>query len=286
MFVKEMAEKEKASLYDTMKNYIDDPVFKGSGAVGFVGVIEKMRKLAETAQVSELLQKLLIETGYERYVRESGEMERLDNVTELIRSIVELETEFGETMTLSTFLQEVSLNKDNDEDESKDCVKIMTTHISKGLEFPIVIVAGMSEKIFPSARALEERREKALEEERRLCYVAMTRAMKRLILTESEGVGFQGNIKTPSRFLFDIDDKYITRIGNISDEIMAELSRQAVIRRPSYYNRFEIGEKVKHKVFGEGVVEAMDEAARSYSIRFINGIKPIRFDFQGLSKNI
>ncbi len=283
-FIRAQADKDNASMYDTMKKYIDNPVFKGSGAREFVRVIESMRKYAETAQVSELLQKLLIDTKYEQYIRESGEMDRLDNVSELARSIVTLEGEYGELLTLGAFLQDVSLNRDMEDDDKKDCVKIMTTHIAKGLEFHTVIIAGLSEKIFPSARALEERREDALEEERRLCYVAMTRAKKRLYMTESEGLGFRGYMKTPSRFLFDIDNKNINRIGSISDYIMEEHALQTVIRKPSANTHLEVGTAVKHKVFGEGVIESADENTKTYIIRFLGGTKPIRFDYQGLSQ--
>ena len=285
LFLKAHAERENASLYDTLKKYIGDPIFKGSGAEKFVEVIEEMREQADTVQVSELLQQLLIETGYEQYVRESGEMERLDNVAELIRSIVALETEYGEMLTVSTFLQEISLNRDTeDEEEQKDRVKIMTTHIAKGLEFHTVFVVGLSEKIFPSGRALEERLQKALEEERRLCYVAMTRAKEQLYLTESEGVGVKGYMKTPSRFLFDIDDRYITRIGKISDEIMKDHKWQIVIRNPYKDDPFPVGTEVKHKFFGEGVVESLDFNTRTYDVRFLTGIKPIRFDFKNMWK--
>ena len=195
-----------------------------------------------------------------------------------------LETDYGEPLTLTTFLQDVSLHRDVEEDEKKDCVKIMTAHTAKGLEFHTVIVAGMSEKTFPSARALEERREDALEEERRLAYVAMTRAKQRLFMTESEGFGFRGYSKTPSRFLFDINDEHISRIGLISEEIMAEHALQTVIRKPSANNHLNVGDRVKHKAFGEGVIEEVDELTKTYTIRFLNGIKPIRFDYQGLSQ--
>jgi DNA helicase-2/ATP-dependent DNA helicase PcrA len=283
-FIRAQAEADNAAMYNTLKKHIDDPVFKGTGARKFVNVIESMKEYAETAQVSELLQKLLLETGYEQYIRESGEMDRLDNVSELARSIVTMETEYGEPLTLSAFLQDVSLNRDADEDDSKDCVKIMTSHIAKGLEFHTVIITGLSEKIFPSARALEERREDALEEERRLCYVAMTRAKKRLYMTESEGFGFRGYMKTPSRFLFDIGSEYITRIGYISEDIMEEHALQTVIRKPSAAGHLTAGTTVKHKVFGEGVIESIDENTKTYTIRFLMGIKPIRFDYQGLSQ--
>ena len=281
-FLRERAEKENISLYDALKKYVDDPVFKGTGAARFARVIEDMRERSETAQVSELLQKLLIDTGYEKYIRESGEMERLDNVSELIRSIVALETEYGETLTLPVFLREVSLERDTDEDDTKDRVKIMTAHIAKGLEFHTVIVAGLSEKIFPSGRALEERLNKALEEERRLCYVAMTRARQRLIMTESEGVGIKGYTKTPSRFLFDIGDQYITRIGSIGKDIMEEHAAQTVMRNPYADEHFPVGTAVKHKVFGEGVIESLDVNTRTYMVRFLIGVKPIRFEFKNL----
>jgi DNA helicase-2/ATP-dependent DNA helicase PcrA len=211
-------------------------------------------------------------------------MDRLDNVSELLRSIVALETDYGEPLNLVTFLQDVSLHRDLEDDDKKDCVKIMTAHTAKGLEFHTVIVAGMSEKIFPSARALEERREEALEEERRLAYVAMTRAKQKLYITESEGFGFRGYTKTPSRFLFDIGNEFITRIGQISDEIMEEHTAQTVMRKPSVYNHLEVGDRVKHKVFGEGVIEGLDENVKTYTIRFLTGVKPIRFDYQGLSQ--
>ena len=109
-FIRAQAEADNATMYDTLKKHIDNPVFKGSGAKEFVRVIENIKEYAETAQVSELLQRLLLETGYEQYIRESGEMDRLDNVSELARSIVTLETEYGEPLTLSAFLQDVSLH--------------------------------------------------------------------------------------------------------------------------------------------------------------------------------
>jgi len=283
-FLKMHAEQEKLSMYQTLKKHIKDPIFKGTGAIAFLQVIENMKKIAETASISELLQKLLIDSKYELYIRESGDMDRLDNVSELTRAIIAMEKEFGETLTLSAFLQDVSLNKDNDEDNSKDNIKIMTAHTSKGLEFDIVFIMGLSDSIFPSARAIEERREKALEEERRLQYVSMTRAKKRLYMTESEGIGFKGYTKVPSRFLFDIADNLIKRIGNINENIMDEYRLQIKDKHVQGVARFEIGSQVKHKVFGEGIVEQINADTKTYLIRFMQGNKPISFDYQGLSQ--
>ena len=282
-YLRGKAAESGATLYETLKAHAEDPFLRDANMRRFVRVIEEAREAADSMQVSELLQKLLIDTDYEKYIRESGEMDRLDNVSELVRSIVALENDYGEPLTLSVFLQDVSLQREVEE-EKPDCVRIMTAHTAKGLEFDTVIIAGMSEKTFPSARALEERREDALEEERRLAYVAMTRAKKRLFMTESEGFGFRGYSRTPSRFLFEIGEGHIIRLGSISDEIMEEHALQTVMRRPDAANLLEIGERVKHKSFGEGVVEDFDENTKTYSIRFLNGIKPIRHDYQGLSR--
>jgi DNA helicase-2/ATP-dependent DNA helicase PcrA len=283
-FLRKCAAEEGITLYEALKRNAETPAMRDNGAKNFLRVIEEAKSVADTLQVSELLQKLLIDTNYEQYIRESGEMERLDNVSELLRSIVVLENEYGEPLTLPVFLQDVSLHRDIEEDEKKDNVKIMTAHTAKGLEFHTVIIAGMSEKTFPSARALEERHEDALEEERRLAYVAMTRAKQRLYMTESEGFGFRGYSKTPSRFLFDINNEHITRIGFINEHIMKEHATQTVIRKPSAFNLFAIGERVKHKAFGEGIIETLDENTKTYTIRFLNGLKPIRFDYLGLSR--
>ena len=283
-FLQARADNEGIGLYEMLKKYLHDPTFKGTGAETFVRAIEEARALADTAPVSEVLQRLLIDTGYTQYIRESGEMERLDNIAELVRSIVTAEAEYGDTLTLSTFIQSISLNRDiaEDENEKSDKVRIMTAHIAKGLEFPIVFVVGLTEKVFPSGRALEERLHKALEEERRLCYVAMTRAKQQLYLTESEGLGARGIAKTPSRFLFDIDDTHITRIGHIRSEIMEEHAIQTLLRNPRTDDRFPVGTAVKHKIFGEGIVEALDERTQVYTVRFLIGIKPIRFDFRNM----
>ena len=283
-FLTAHAESSGAPLYETLKAHIGDPTFKGTGAQAFVQIIENMRAVADVLQISELLQRLLLDTGYEQYIRESGEMDRLDNVAELARSIGKLESDYGEPLPLASFLQDVSLDRTVEEDESKDSVRLMTAHISKGLEFHTIIIAGFSEKAFPSARALEERREEALEEERRLAYVAMTRARKRLYMTESEGIGFRGYMKTPSRFLLEINDANITRIGHISEEIMDEHEWQTVLRKPSGVTHLPAGTAVKHKAFGEGVIESLDENTKTYMIRFLIGTKPIRFDYQGLSQ--
>lgn len=130
-------------------------------------------------------------------------------------------------------------------------------HQAKGLEFPYVFVCGMSEGIFPSYRALQERKMAALEEERRLMYVAVTRAEKALFLTESEGynISFSGD-KYPSRFLMEIDSSLITVKGDIDPYLITCSRRMASEMDKTFEEKpsaaFEIGDTVIHKIFGVG----------------------------------
>jgi len=283
-FLRERAEVDRIPLYDAMKKYIDNPVFRNSGARDFIAAIENLRELSETLPVSELLQRLLIETKYELYIRESGDMERLDNVTELLRSIVTMEQEYGEHLSLVTFLQNVTLFGDIEMEEKNNNVKLMTIHTAKGLEFDNVFVVGLTDGIFPSARAMEERKADALEEERRLAFVAVTRARKRLFLTESEGFGVKGYSKVPSRFIFNIDRELLNCIGEIPEDVMAKYALQVKeYDEPEVkIETYEVGMQIRHKVFGEGIVEEVDETRKTYYIRFVNGVKPIKFDYNGL----
>jgi len=277
------AAQNSVSLYDALKANCESDTFKGCKAKEFVATIEKLREKAEELSVSELLQHIIKDTGYELYIRESGDIDRLDNVTELLRSIVAQETEFGEHLSLSAFLQNITLLRDSDVEDASDRVKIMTIHTSKGLEFDNVFLVGLTEGSFPSARSLEERKNEALEEERRLCFVAVTRAKKRLYLTESEGFGAKGFSKVPSRFLFDIDKSLLEQIGVIPDGIKAEYMMIARKFDKTDTEVYKVGDQVRHKIFGEGIIEEVDERTKTYYIRFVNGTKPINFDYTGLS---
>lgn len=277
------AQEHNTSLFDALRALCDTDAFRGSGAKAFLDVIDGLRAQMDVLPVSELLQSLLLASGYELYIRESGDIERLDNVSELIRSIVTQEAEFGEHLPLCAFLQQMSLLTDADTEDKNDCVKLMTIHASKGLEFERVFLVGMTEGIFPSARSLEERRGEALEEERRLCFVAMTRARKKLYLTESEGFGVKGFSKVPSRFLSDIDPSLYDTVGVVPAELKAEQQVQKKHFDRADAEIHSVGDQLRHKSFGEGIVESVDEKTRTYFIRFVNGVRPISFDYPGLS---
>jgi DNA helicase-2/ATP-dependent DNA helicase PcrA len=206
-------------------------------------------------------------------------MERLDNLTECKRAVWEREQSWGEFYSVETYLQQVSLESDREADEDADKVKLMTIHASKGLEFPVCFVCGFSEGIFPSGRTLEERKDAGLEEERRLCFVALTRAMRRLYLTESEGTTADSThrAKRPSRFLYDIGENNYQRIGVIPKEL-AETSEEAAPSAAS--SALSIGAVVHHPVFGRGTVVEVDNGKRVYYILFESGARrPVSMDY-------
>ena len=195
---------KRPSLFSVLKNHLGDGLFKSSGAAAFVSFVENMRAASDCLKLSELVARVTEDSGYEKYIRELGDEERLDNLAEFKRIASEFESNYGEELTLAEFLQQIALQSAEDEEKSRDAVKLMTIHASKGLEFANVFLVGLSEGIFPSSKTIEERKKLGLEEERRLCYVAITRARQRLFLMDAEGFSPNGNKKLPSRFLTEI----------------------------------------------------------------------------------
>lgn len=277
--LKALAAEEHAALYPTLRAHLSDPLFARSGAPDFVALIDDLRAKADATPVSDLMQEVLDRSGYERYIREQGSMERLDNLAECKRSVWEREQNYGEFYSLAVYLQEAALESDRDADEDADRVKLMTIHASKGLEFPAVFVCGLTEGIFPSGRTLEERKDAGLEEERRLCFVAVTRAMRRLYLTESEGTGSDRQTKRPSRFLADIGEENFTRIGTVPKELAAPSAAAADPFVPGA--PLGVGSPVEHPIFGRGVVEEIDPAKGVYYILFEKTMsrRPVSMDY-------
>ncbi len=168
--------KNTTALYDILKDCLDRDMFKGSSVNKFVDFIENIRINQKHMRITEIVNTVCNESGYENYIRALGDEERLDNLMEFKRIADEFEKNFGEDLTLEEFLQQLSLQSSENEETSKEAVKLMTIHSAKGLEFPVVFIVGFTEGIFPSSKTIEERKEAGLEEERRLCYVAITRA--------------------------------------------------------------------------------------------------------------
>ncbi|MBQ9766082.1 MAG: UvrD-helicase domain-containing protein [Lachnospiraceae bacterium] len=283
-------QKNDMSYYQTLKEHINDSAFANSGAREFVNIIENIRNHINELKVTEIVEKVCSDSGYEKYIRELGDMERFENLSEFKRIATEYERNLGEEVSLKEFINQISLQSEDDGDESCDMVKMMTIHSSKGLEFPYVFVLGFSEGIFPSAKTIEERKKLGLEEERRLCYVAITRAEKRLFLLDSEGYNQNGKEKYPSRFLKEIGEDNYIRVGNISRELQENANRYAtqLFEETPDTSVKAVNDKVTHPAFGEGTILGYGKNKGSYLIRFdkLQSEREISVDFFNRKREI
>lgn len=263
-------------------------------------IIKELKDLSYTETASYIVQTLIDKIKYIDYIKEnySDAETRIENIDEFKNSILELENVVGE-LRLNEYLENVSLISATDDlEEKSDYVKLMTIHNSKGLEFPIVFLVGFENEIFPGSRAMFE--EKEMEEERRLCYVALTRAEKKLYLSHAtiRFVYGQDRLSTPSVFLKEIPEKLLDidvkkeRLyfaDDYSDEIKAyennrkfekkktEINTKNTIKIPDNTKEvldtlgFKVGDKVKHKKFGLGVIKNID--AKKIYIQYVDGTK-------------
>jgi DNA helicase-2/ATP-dependent DNA helicase PcrA len=283
--IKKLAEQNGTSYFET----IEENSLNRQSAIEFVSMIKEFRKRKDEVIVSDLVQEILDKTGLIDKYRSDGDEERLDNIKELQNSIIALENDDVEKLTLENYLQEIALYTDMDVDDGKnDRVKLMTIHTSKGLEFPYVFLCGFTDGVLPSYMSMKERR---LEEERRLTYVAITRAEKAFYMTESEGYNFQtGMNKYPSRFLWEIKDNLYVRQGILPQEFINEAKNQIEFEHDLLNLQpipvLEVGDIVSFSAWGKGKVLEKDDEKNVYMIDFekIYGVRPIRFDWRGLKK--
>ena len=211
--VAELAAEQGASLYEIVRNADLFPALKTASAklVKFADLIDNLRKAGGTLALPEFYDEVLNQTGYVKALEDKNDMEsrgRIENVQELKSNILGFLEQDPEDATLSGFLNEIALYTDLDSVEADDnCVTMMTIHSAKGLEFPVVYVVGMEEGIFPGSSAMYD--EEELEEERRLCYVAMTRAREKLVMTNARQRMLYGRTSAnkASRFLEEIPEE-------------------------------------------------------------------------------
>jgi len=253
-FLKEYAALRGQSLYQALLENVETPLFQRSRAKEYVRLIEKYRAIYSQMDLTDLLAELLAQSGYEAMLRLSGEEDRLDNLAELKQAICDYAGRAGEDVTLEAYLAHAALFTNMDTNEKPAAVKLMTVHAAKGLEFPAVFVCGLSEGIFPGKRA--NTREK-LEEERRLAYVAFTRARDRLYLSDAAGTNYDGSFRCPSRFIFNAERENLDYVAELDPELVE--SSRALIRKteagPSDApTGLRKGERVHHAVFGPGEV--------------------------------
>ena len=250
----------------------------------FYDILKTYRELIDEIPLSNLLDGLIRRLDYISYLDDGtlqGES-RVENVKEMLSV-----TKDYQDLGLEGFLEEVSLVSDIDNrDNSNNAVTLMTLHAAKGLEFPIVFMAGMEESIFPHSRALYSQAE--MEEERRLCYVGMTRAKTELYLTYAGSRLLYGGQQhnPPSRFLKDI--KAEVEVDNVSNAQLWQTSLEDKFQKPLdnepvYIPELYEGDMVRHKIFGEGRVVEVD--GDNLVIYFKNhGTKKINLNFAPIEK--
>lgn len=269
-FLQQYAAEKQCTLYDALIKNLEDEIFKGTRAASFVALIESFAADYTERPISEVLSAILNESGYEKMLRTEGSQERLDNLAELKQSVFEYETSCGEESTLEHYLAHIALFSNSDAEDRSDKVKLMTVHTAKGLEFPYVFLCAMNEGIFPSKKTNTLQ---AMEEERRLAFVAMTRAERALYLTEAEGRNFDGSPRYPSRFLLDIDPGLLSYTRKPEQSLITKAQdyiafNSRYLFADSQRQLLACGQRVEHKVFGVGTIVEVDIGKAAYVIQF------------------
>ena len=281
-FLQEYAVKHQCSLYISLETNLDNEIFKGTKAAQFVALIENFAANYAERQISELLAAILNESGYEKMLRTEGSQERLDNLAELKQSVYEYETSCGEESTLEHYLSHIALFTHSDAADNSDKVKLMTVHSAKGLEFPYVFLCAMNEGVFPSKKTDTIQK---MEEERRLAFVAMTRAQKGLYLSEAEGRNFDGSPRYPSRFLLDIEPALLDYTQKPQEGLIRETKDYLVINEryladEENQSSLAVGQRVKHSIFGSGTVVDVDLIKAAHLVKFDNIDTPRSISFR------
>lgn len=273
----------------------------------FAALMEHFRTRADEISISQLLDEIMETTGYIEELKTEGEIEaeaRIENIDELKNKIAAYEEacqEQGERPSLSGFLEEVALVADVDSlDENSDYVVLMTLHSAKGLEFPEVYLAGMEDGLFPSYMTITADDPEEIEEERRLCYVGITRAKEHLTLTCAKRRMVRGETQynKMSRFLKEIPMELLaTGIKFEKEEKEEEKPQPWQQARQSFRSKpftapkpvqqfkvaggkgpgYDVGDRVRHVKFGEGIVTSIVEGGRDYEVT-------VEFDTAGTKK--
>lgn len=263
----ELAAQNNTSLYEAIE--------KGK-ELEFKNLIEELTKSSESLSLTELIDEILEKSGIKKELSTSKLLEdeiRLENLNEFKGVTKSYEEEYG-SATLGDFLDEISLVSDMSEhQDSSNRVSLMTIHSVKGLEYNYVFIIGMEEGIFPHYNAINDGGSSAIEEERRLCYVAITRAKKELYITSADTRMLFGNISrnAPSRFIKEIDKEYIeidkpTKIEKITNKVRKVIDKNI---------EYEIGERISHTDFGEGIIISIDKSILTVAFPHPVGIKKL-----------
>jgi DNA helicase-2/ATP-dependent DNA helicase PcrA len=267
---------------------------RAASALGeFAALLDSWVARRDKVDVGSLLDLVVAESGYGRYVNDGTEegRDRWENIQEL-RGVASDYARSAFDDPLTEFLEDVSLVSDTDtRDDTADAPTLMTLHSAKGLEFPVVMIVGMEEGVLPHSRSFEDA--DSMEEERRLCYVGMTRAKKRLFLSYAFRRTVWGNsdVREPSRFLADIPRNLIEgavpKVGSSKAQAAKWEPTPAAVRQKPRELAFRPGQRVRHAKFGEGVVieSKPDGSDEEVTIAFkTSGIKRVLASFANLTK--
>lgn len=269
-YLEEYAGHQGCSLCQALMDSLEEPLFRGTGAGRFLKLLDAFSpSTCEGRAVSDILAAVLNQSGYEKMLRTEGSQERLDNLAELKQSIYDYETTCGEELTLTDYLSHAALLTNADTGAPGDRVKLMTVHAAKGLEFPAVFLCGMNEGIFPSRKVLTPA---AMEEERRLAFVALTRAQDRLFLSAADAWTFHGSPRYPSRFLLNIGGEALTFTPPLREDLLRDtetyIRNSAAPEEAATRSSLTPGRRVHHTVFGDGTILERDRDTGAYLIRF------------------
>lgn len=276
--LKDYAALHGCGLYESLLNNLETDLFRRSRAKEYVRMVEKYKAIYSTLDLTDLLAGILTDSGYEDMLRTNGEEERLDNLAELKQAIYDFARKAGEEVSLGNYLDHAALFTNMDQSERAQAVKLMTIHAAKGLEFSTVFVCGLSEGIFPGKRA--NTREK-LEEERRLCYVAFTRAKDRLFLSDAAGTNYDGSFRYPSRFVFNAEKENLDYTVPLDPDVEERALEQIRRTEPDDHTAAtvceEVGKAVMHPVFGKGTIIGIPREQSGVIVQFESMVTPRTF---------
>lgn len=275
--VRDFARRNHLSCMDALYSMDFSPRM-AKAATEFAKLFQDVRDLAENLTPAEVLQSLLDRSGYLKMWQESKELdakERLDRIRELIGMVSDAD------LSLSEFLEQAALMSSAEEGEDpKDAISVMTIHAAKGLEFPNVFLPAWEEGVFPNERALGESGQAGLEEERRLAYVAITRAIDRCIIscTGSRLVFGQRQNNQPSMFIDEIDGQFVDKIGFYAQSEKPKVKSENLEYKKQVKKLSMIGKMVEHSDLGKGVVIELDGEVATIAFRDA-GIKKVDVKF-------
>lgn len=257
-FIISYAENNDLSYYVSLITHQNTSILRNSDINGYINIIEKYTHLIEELSISELLKGILEDTNLFNYndLTDNKVINTFLDYVEYMQSIN------PELKDLSNFLQHISLFS-QEQIENNDCIKLMTVHASKGLEFPYVIIPDFVDGIYPSFKATSKF---LLEEERRIIYVAITRAKKDVIITSSKNKKGSSYRNNPSKFIYEINSNYFLSYGLFNSD--KENTPKQHTLNTHHFSIYNASDKITHAIYGDGIIAKVNNNEMNYYIEF------------------